>query len=236
MLALEKQRLLVIAPHPDDEVIGCAGLIQKINELGGEVFVLFLTVGNTKDFSKTGISTGDERKEEIKNVASMLSYKDYDIAFEGDEFHLQLDVLGQKKLMDKIERDSRVSIENVKPTIIAFPSIASYNQDHKIASLAAQASLRPANKTLKHFVSLVLTYEEVADNWSMTKDPKTNFHLELTAQMLDKKIEALKLYKSQYRDNPSTRSEDSIRALARLRGAGSATEFAESYFIQRLTT
>ena len=50
MFDFKGQKLLVIAPHPDDEVIGCAGLIQKIKNGGGKVFVLFLTVGDTNDF------------------------------------------------------------------------------------------------------------------------------------------------------------------------------------------
>ena len=74
MTSLIKQRLLIIAPHPDDEVIGCAGLIQKVKNNGGKVFVLFLTVGDTKDFSKKGISSLNDRKKEIKKVSSFLKY------------------------------------------------------------------------------------------------------------------------------------------------------------------
>ncbi|KKR86620.1 MAG: hypothetical protein UU34_C0012G0018 [Candidatus Curtissbacteria bacterium GW2011_GWA1_41_11] len=47
----KKQKLLVIAPHPDDEVIGCGGLIAKIKDAGGQVYVLFLTVGDSRDFT-----------------------------------------------------------------------------------------------------------------------------------------------------------------------------------------
>src|SRR3989344_9283508 len=83
--SLIKQRLLVVAPHPDDEVIGCGGLIQKIKEGSGKVYILFLTVGETRDFSKKGISSLATRKKEIEKVAKFLQYDDYDIALEGEQ-------------------------------------------------------------------------------------------------------------------------------------------------------
>ena len=93
-------KLLVIAPHPDDEVIGCGGLIQKVKKAGGKVYVIFLTNGTTNDFSKNGPSTENERDEEIKKVSKFLDFDDYHIAFEGNDFHLKLDTIGQKKIME----------------------------------------------------------------------------------------------------------------------------------------
>jgi len=116
-------KLLVIAPHPDDEVIGCGGLIQKVKKAGGKVYVIFLTNGTTNDFSKNGPSTENERDEEIKKVSKFLDFDDYHIAFEGNDFHLKLDTIGQKKIMDMIERESPISIEKIKPTIVVFPSV-----------------------------------------------------------------------------------------------------------------
>ena len=52
-----RQRVLVLAPHPDDEVLGCGGLMSRVKDAGGEVYVHFLTVGDTADFSAAGLST-----------------------------------------------------------------------------------------------------------------------------------------------------------------------------------
>ncbi|MDP2692851.1 MAG: PIG-L family deacetylase, partial [bacterium] len=121
MLKFGPQRLLVIAPHPDDEVIGCGGLIKKIKDENGKVYVLYMTVGDTKDFSKKGFSSLNERLKEIDAVAKYLKVDGWDIALPGDDYHLKLDTLGQKALMDIIERESKVSIEKIKPTIVVFP-------------------------------------------------------------------------------------------------------------------
>src|SRR3990167_2835745 len=223
----KKQKLLVLAPHPDDEVIGCGGLIKKIKDAGGKVYVLFLTVGDTRDFTKEGLSTAKERIKEIEDVAKFLKYDDWDLAFEGNDYHLRLDTLGQKALMDVIERDSKVAIEKVKPTIIAFTSPESYNQDHRIAGFSAHASARPQPKGAKHFVETVLSYEEPADGWTAMKIQDPNFFIELSKNDLAAKTAALSLYESQARSAPSVRSQETIEELAKLRGSQCGVNYAE---------
>ena len=230
----KKQRLLVIAPHPDDDVIGCGGLIAKIKDAGGKVYVLFLTVGDTRDFTKEGLSTAKERIAEIEAVAKFLKYDDWDLAFKGNDYHLRLDTLGQKALMDVIERESKVAIEKVKPTIIAFTSPESYNQDHRIAAYAAHASARPQPKGAKHFVETVISYEEPADGWTTAKNPHPNFFVKLSEENLAKKAEAIALYKSQDRPFPNMRSKETIDALAKLRGSQSGVNLAEGFVAYRI--
>jgi len=232
MLELKKPKLLVIAPHPDDEVIGCGGLIQKIKQKAGKVYVLFLTVGDTDDFSKKRSSSESERKLEVERVAKFLDYDDYKIAFTGNKYHLKLDILGQKALMDVIERENSVSIEKIKPNIVAFPSFSSYNQDHRLAAYAAHASLRTSSKE-KHFVNTVISYECPADFWTITQKSQINCFLPFSKDEFDKKIEALKLYSSQWREYPSSRSQKTLTALALLRGSECNCEFAEGFSLYR---
>jgi len=236
MINLKNQRLLVIAPHPDDEVIGCGGLIAKIKNAGGKVYVLYLTVGDTRDFTKKGLSTAKERVAEIQKVARFLKLDKYDIALLGNNYHLRLDVLGQKALMDIIERTSKVSIEKIKPTIVAFTSPNSYNQDHAIAAKATHAALRPAPAKAKHFVDTVLSYEESADQWALEESPNVNFFVPLSKAEVDKKMKALKLYKSQDRPAPNLRSLSVQKNLASLRGAQCGKSFAEAYICLRTTS
>lgn len=236
MLSLKNQKLLVIAPHPDDEVIGCGGLIRKIKDEGGKVYVLFLTVGDTKDFTKKGLSTLSERINEIEHVSKLLTFDKYDIALTGNERHLKLDTFGQKRLMDIIERKSKVSIEKIKPTMLAFPSSSSYNQDHRISSLAAHAAMRPASTRHKHFIPIVLAYEEAADTWNMKNREETNFFLSLNRNQLNEKLKALGLYKSQLRSTPNLRAIKTLKALAILRGAQSSSNFAEGFTAYRIVT
>ena len=232
MFDFRNQKLLVVSPHPDDEVLGCAGLMQKVKDSDGQVFVLFLTVGDTNDFSQAGFSSSTERQEEIKDVAQLLRFDDYHLAFEGNEHHLRLDTVGQKRLMDLIERGTPLSLERIKPTMVAFPSLASYNQDHRMAALATHAALRPANGP-KHLVSTVLTYEELGDGWTLQKQPEVNFFVPLNRQELATKLSAMSLYRSQVRPAPHLRSLEMIKAFAQLRGAQSGASYAESFTLHR---
>lgn len=227
-----KDKLLVISPHPDDEVIGCGGLIQKVKKAGGKVYIHFLTIGDTKDFSKKGLSTGFERKEEIEKVSDFLNYDDYDISYVGNEFQLKLDKLGRLALTNRIERESSVAIEKIKPTIVSFPSPDSYNQDHVVAAKATHAALRNSS-TEKYFVPNVFIYEEAADNWSLSPASAPNLYVTLSKDEFEIKIKALKLYSSQWRRFPSSRSERTLTALETLRGSGSNSEYAEAFHLVR---
>lgn len=229
MFRLAQQKLLVIAPHPDDEVIGCGGLIKKIKDENGKVYVLYMTVGDTKDFSKKGFSSSNERLKEINAVAKYLEVDGWDIAFSGNDYHLKLDTLGQKELMDKIERESKVSIEKIKPTIVAFPSPISYNQDHRIVAEAVHASLRPAPQSNRHILETVLIYEEPADSWTLKSGFEPNLFVSLTNDQLNAKITALKLYKSQLRSAPNLRSPEILKVMAEARGALCGYQLAEGY-------
>lgn len=233
MLDLSKQKLLVIAPHPDDEVIGCGGLIKKIKDARGKVYVLFLTVGDTQDFSKKGLSKASERQKEIEKVARFLKFDDYHVAFKGNNYHLKLDLLGQNELMHMIERESPVSLQKVKPTIVALPSVNSYNQDHRVTAEATHAALRPAPPDNKHSVETVLEYEEPADSWTLNPKIEPIFFVPLSKSQLDAKIKALKLYKSQLRPHPNTRSSETLKALAILRGSMCGSLYGEGFKLYR---
>jgi N-acetylglucosamine malate deacetylase 1 len=225
-------KLLIIAPHPDDEVIGNGGLIQKVKSEGGKVFVIFMTLADTPDFTKAGLSTLKEREREIKKAASFLKYDDYEIVFKGEDFHLKLDKLGQLEIANVIERKSSLSLEKIKPTIVSFPEYTSYNQDHRVCAYATHSALRNSSKD-KYFVKTAISYEEAADGWSLTPKSYPNFYITLTEKEIKNKFKALKLYKSQWRLFPSSRSEDTLYALAKLRGSESMNSFAEAFTIHR---
>ena len=158
MFSLLRQRLLIIAPHPDDEVLGCGGLIHRIKSSVGKVYVLFLTLGTTADYSKKGISTSSSRRKEIVKVMKFLDVDDYDIAFPGNKYHLKLDSLPSLEIIDMIEKKSKVSINKIRPTVIATTQITDYNQDHRAAAKSTIAVLRPAPHDRKLFIPFVLPY------------------------------------------------------------------------------
>lgn len=235
MLNFSKQRLLIVAPHPDDEVLGCAGLIQKVKEQGGKVYVLFLTVGITSDLSKKGISTSRERIKEIKKVAKFLDYDSWRIAFVGNQYHLKLHTVPISDIIYQIEGHEDISIKTIQPTIVATTQMHDYNQDHRTCFEAVMAATRPAPHTLKPLINFILGYEFAGSaGWGILPSYRPNFFLQLTKVELQTKIKAMNLYLSQKRTRTHSRSSDSISALAHFRGIHCSVTASEAYYIYRL--
>ena len=84
-MKLENERLLIIAPHADDEVLGCFGLINKIKKNGGEVFLQVLSLGGYDRIEGNRV-TIDNWKNELVEVTNTLKIDDYE--------HLEYDCYG----------------------------------------------------------------------------------------------------------------------------------------------
>lgn len=232
---LSTERLLVVAPHPDDEVFGCGGLMHRIKSAGGEVYVLYMTVGVTQDFSKNKESTPDERLKEIEAVAGVMSIDGHRMALPGNDYHLQLDVVPQKQLIHEIERGEHISLEAVKPTILAIPSQYDYNQDHRAVNAAAITATRPVPPVFKHLQPVVLEYEFPYSPWTSSMvHPTPNMFVQLDTEALEAKITALRLYASQLKVERGPLSVHGVETLARMRGIESGHDAAEAYVARRI--
>lgn len=233
MIDWQDQRVLVVSPHPDDEVIGCGGLISKIKDEGGQVIVQFVTLGDTRDLSVRGLSTADERVAEIERVAGVLKFDDWDIALRGPQYHLRLDAVAQVDLVELLENDARLSLRAVEPAVVLLPSPLSYNQDHRAVAEAALTALRPHDNGCAA-PGMVAIFEEVADQWTPREAPPPNLFVALDEVHLDAKIAAMRCYASQVRPHPHTRSLEALRSIAVTRGAHSGVAYAEAYHCVRL--
>lgn len=227
--------VLIIAPHPDDEVFGCGGLIARMVRSNCKVYVLYVTVGVTRDFSSKGSSGPEERQREIEKVAEYYGFEDYELALPGNEYHLKLDALPSSQLVSLIERDARCSLQNINPDILICTDIDDYNQDHRALYSAAITATRPADAEFKRFQPLVMTYELPYTNWSHFDSPESaTMYVELTDEDFERKVEALKFYSSQLKSENSPLSVNGITALARYRGLQTQSTYAEAYKIKRL--
>lgn len=233
MIDWQNERVLILSPHPDDEVIGCGGLISKVKDEGGQVLVQFVTLGDTRDVSVTGMSTADERLVEIDRVAGILKYDDWDIALRGAEYHLRLDAMARVDLVGVLEETARLSLRAVEPSVVLLPAPWSYNQDHRAVAEAALTALRPMDVADRRAPRVVALFEEVADQWAAESTTPPNLFVELDAPHLDDKIEAMRTYASQVRPHPHTRSLEALRNMAVVRGAHSGLRFAEAYHCVR---
>jgi len=219
-----ESRILVVAPHPDDEIISCGGLILRATKAKAKVHVLFGAVGKCRQLV-TGKTDENSRLEETKQVARHCGYT-YEFMFVGDEF-MRLDSLPQKALIDKVED----AVAKFKPDAVVIPYAGSYDQDHRALHTACITALRPTPQKIRHFVPLVLEAEEPYD-WTCGEPFAPDFFVDISG-ILEDKIKALKLHSTQYRKEPFARSGENIARLAQLRGKSAGTDAAEAYRLRR---
>ncbi len=230
-MTLAKKTLLVLAPHPDDEILGCGGLIAKVKSLGGMAFVMMFAVGNVKQIG--GESRTEERTKEVEKVMEYMKVDGYEIMFLDDDIHLKLDLIPRKDLIDVIESKSKYSVNKINPDIIAVPSLACQNQDHEAVFNAAFTACRPRVKKGLNNAPAVLVYEQVDNLWT-SRSFKPNFYVDIS-DYLETKIKALSLYESQMREEPNLRSLENVKRLSQLRGSEICVEAAEAFECYRFT-
>jgi len=220
-----KERLLVIAPHSDDEVLGCGGLISKIKNSGGKVFILIFNLGFEKDDTR---ESQEKRKNEVKNAMESLNVDDYDIVHDQPDNNRDLDAKPLHSLIEVIESTSSVSLEKIAPTIVAIPTIFSHHQDHVHVHHACIAALRPISTPV---ANIVLSYEAPEHSrWSASGIFEPNLFVEID-DVIDKKIDAFLKYDSQVR--PGGRDADSIRNQAKYRGQEVGKNLCEAFYAHR---
>jgi LmbE family N-acetylglucosaminyl deacetylase len=224
-MKLDNKNILIISPHPDDEVIGCGGLLEVAKHKNCKVFVFYMCIGKCRQLV-TGSTNENTRLKELESVAKSCNFK-YKVLFIGKEF-MRLDTLAQKDLIDPIEN----IVEEFKPDIICIPSSKSYDQDHRAVYAACITALRPIPRKIRHFIPTVLVYEEPY-TWTIKNTPTApNFYLDMTG-MEKKKTELLKLYKSQNRESPFSRSAENLMHYIGIRGAEVGLKSAEAYYLLR---
>ena len=228
MIDFGNARLLILSPHPDDETLGCGGLIRRIKKAGGEVYVMIFTYGDEAQYG--GFSEKNTRLTELENVMSFLEVDDFEVLLAGEKYHLMLDQIPEKILLDKIEKESKLSLNHLKPNIVALPAGGSYNVDHVATYKAGFTALRPSPHNLKAYCPLVLTYDDLCF-WSHDKF-SGNLFINIEDEIQDK-LQALSLYKSQMREDPHERSIKNIDNYHSILGRSQGIKYAEQFVINR---
>lgn len=225
-------RVLVIAPHADDETFSCGGTIAKVKALGGEVFVVCVSVGDLSMYgAPEPVVPGRRRAAELDLAMSVLEVDGYDLLFDDPYRHLRLDAMPLRDLIALLERDGRYAIDRVQPDVVILPSPCS-NQDHTAVFRAGFAACRPHLRDAKHFVPLVLAADQPQLCWS-PETFKPNLYVDISG-FLELKLKAHACHASQLRPPPHHGSLENVERLARLRGAEVSVEAAEAFVCHRL--
>ena len=214
------KNILVIAPHPDDETLGCGGtLLRHIDEGDLVYWLIGTTIKEEQGFPSSKVKS---RKKEIKKVSDeygFASYKQFDYNT------TELDQVPRNILVNEISE----YVNEVKPHTIYLPYRNDIHSDHAQifdASVACTKSFRYP------FVRKVCVYETLSETeFGMRTDDtgfKPNMWVDISAY-IERKIEIMKIFKSEIEDHPFPRSIENIKALATFRGATVNCLYAESF-------
>lgn len=215
-------KVLVIAPHPDDEVLGCGGTIKKHIQAGDEVYLCVVTKSYTPDWTQEYIL---QETSELKDASKFLGIKE---TFLLDLPAVKLDMVGQKKLNDLLLGVA----EKVKPEVLYIPFYGDINKDHQFISEACLVVARPKPEA---FIKKVLAYEILSETeWGppALKDFVPNLYVDVSSTIKDK-LKAMSCYKNQLLPYPHPRSLEGIEILARKRGMEAGLHYAESFMVLR---
>jgi LmbE family N-acetylglucosaminyl deacetylase len=218
--SLLPKRVMVLAPHPDDEVLGAGGLLSRLAREKSDALVIYGSMPNDTRMmeAKTGLSVLDDFSERI----------DYEYLY--SETDGDLDQFPMKTLITDIE----TYIQRFMPDLVIMPEPGGFHQDHRAISQAAIAALRPNGGTFNFRPPIVAVYEEPSDYWTLeTEQHHPILYVTLTDEDIERKCQAMRSHISQDRPHPSERSVEAIRALAVLRGAQAGVHLAEAYEVRR---
>ncbi|WP_417260805.1 MULTISPECIES: PIG-L deacetylase family protein [Pseudomonadota] len=228
---LGEERVLVIAAHPDDEVLGCGGTMARYRALGCSVRVVFLAEGVTARFTPEQFGTPEViEKSALRNANAVTAIAalgvDAEQVFLSERPCCRLDQVPLLDLTKQIESH----IRDFHPTRLFTHSADDPNVDHGVAHRAVLPAVRPlSGQSLR----AVFAFEVLSSTeWNPLKPfAPTVFH-DITDHM-DQKVAAMTAYDDEMHPAPHPRSPEVIRALGRFRGAQAGLPYAEGFALIR---
>jgi len=212
--------VMAVAPHADDETLGCGGTLLYHRHRGDEIHWVIATtiskeIGYRSDFIK-------KRNEEILDVAAKYGFSS---VYQSKNLATTLDQVPKKEIVAEFKE----IVDRVKPDTIYLPFRYDAHDDHKITYDAFIATVKPFRAP---YVKNLRVYETRSEteigNLTGFNSFTPNLWIDIT-KFLDKKIEIMKMYESEIQKNPYPRSEESLRALAKSRGTEVMMKSAESF-------
>ena len=216
-------RVLVIAPHPDDEVLGCGGVMARHATNGDDVHVVVGTRGIEEKFPAAFI---DKIRSELANAHAVLGvqrvkYLDFPAPC--------LDTVPRYKIADALA----AIFAEFKPSMIYVPHHGDIHADHGHLYHAALVAARPiAGCPVKR----ILAYETLSETEWAPPEAGSVFFPTVFVNIethLQQKLDAMACYQSQLKEPPNPRSLSNIESLARLRGATVNMHAAEAFMLIR---
>ena len=220
------KNILVVASHPDDEVLGCGGTLHNLKKKGAKISAVFLSDGeSSRKHSKINKLIIERKKQAIK-AGKVLGIKK--IIF-GDFPDNSMDSIPMLKIIQFIEKQ----IKLLKNDTVFTHFESDLNVDHQITSKAVMTACRP---TKNQHVKSILFFEILSSSeWNISsknKSFKPNYFVDIT-KSIKFKLKALKYYKGEMRKWPHPRSIQGVKLLSKTRGSSVGLQHAESFILGR---
>lgn len=223
-------KVLVVAAHPDDEVLGCGGTIARHVDDGDIVKVLIIAEGATSrlDARSRQKVVGQleglaQAAQHAGNILGATSVETLDLPDN------RLDSLDRLDLIKTVEK----RVDEFEPRIIYVHHAGDVNIDHRLVHEAVVTACRPKPRQPVH---MLLSYEIASSTEWQTPGSgcqfQPNWFVDISAQ-LERKMRALDAYKEEMEEWPHPRSLKGIEHLNRLRGAQAGMEAAEAFMLLR---
>lgn len=218
-----KMRALVIAPHPDDEVIGVGGTIAKKVKAGEEVYVCVVTKGQMPLFEEKQVEIV---RRECREADKLLGVKQT----------LFLDfpaVMLETVPRFELNKSLYEIIQKIKPDEVYIPHRGDMQKDHQIVVDAAMVAVRPKDENYPRRIYSYETLSETGWNVPNTVNDFIPTVYEDISDTVGLKLDAMRLFESQTDDFPGARSIEALDALAKFRGATVNVNAAEAFVLIR---
>lgn len=233
MLELKKNsRIMVVAAHPDDEVLGAGATIHKlINEFNANIHVVILGEGitsrdNNRDTGKRANEL-DIHRQNIHTAQNLLGYQSLSVYNLPDNRFDSVPLLDIIKVIEKEK-------QNFSPEVILTHHYHDLNIDHRRTFEAVLTACRPLeNETVK----TIITFEVPSSTeWQIKSSDKRfnpNFYISVSSENLKAKIKAMEAYEFEKREYPHPRSPEALEVLAKYNAINVGSNYAEAFCIVR---
>lgn len=208
------KNVLVIAAHPDDELLGCGGTIIKHVENGDKVSAIVICEGETMR------SQDSESKVSAMNLASEILGLSNMLCVGLPDQHL--DVIPIVDVITPIEN----AINSFKPNIIYVHNGSDINKDHQIVFEATLVAARPKVSYIEEIYSY---YTVGSSEWGYPRSFSPDTWIGFNENVLQKKIQAFCSYDSEICDYPNPRSPQALINLSRMMGNQCCMEYGEAF-------
>lgn len=222
------KRVLVIAAHPDDEVLGCGATISKYSRRGVQFMVLFIAEGSTCRYEDPvcaeSVAAVATRTRQALNALVLLGVKDYHFN------DLPCGRLDQVPIIE-INKTIELAVREFDPDTVLTHSALDVNNDHRIVCRATVMATRPG---AQNRVARLLSYEVLSSSeWSFGEAFAPTSFEEIEEPDLTLKCQALTAYETEMKEYPFPRSEQGARVQAMKRGMQAGVPLAEAFQLIR---